>query len=482
MSSILKKAAWHTAIYSFGNLAAKLTGFLLLPLYAQHLTVAEYGIFGLLETIWQLLIAILSLSIPTAVMRWCSNDKDIESKKTTISTAIFSLLIILFLFNALSLPLLDSFSNALFESNKYKNYLLLVFISLSFDILNLLVLNLIRLEEKPFHYIILNIVKLTVILLLNIYFIAYKGYGVVGMILGQLIGNVIFSIGSVFILLKYLSFRFSKTIFIEMISYGFPLIFTNVSAIILSIGDRFFIKYFLSFEDLGIYSLGYKIGGIINVFIVQSFQLGFLPIAYKMYNQPDAEYFFQKILDYFVVVLVFSTLLLSAFSKELIGFLSPENSKFREAYIVVPLIALSFIIKGVQYFFSLGLHYVKKTSYNAWIVIVSSGVSIVLNYYLIPKLGIIGPAISINIATLLMALLYYYYSQKFYYIPFSFKKITLTVIISLVAYLICTYVDLININFSLYIKAIIVFSVLPVFQLFRIINLKQIKDIKLKFN
>lgn len=477
MGSILKKTAWHTAIYSFGNLAAKLTGFLLLPLYAQHLTAAEYGVFGLLETIWQLLIAMLSLSIPTAIMRWCSDDKNFQSKKTIVSTAIFSLLLILFSFNILSLPFLEHLSYAFFETSEYKNFLLLVFISLSFDILNLLVLNLIRLEEKPFQYIILNVVKLTVILLLNIYLIAYKGYGVLGMILGQLIGNVIFSIGSVYILLKYISFRFSKTLFREMISYGFPLIFTNVSAIVLSIGDRFFIKHFLSFEDLGIYSLGYKIGGIINVFIVQSFQLGFLPIAYKMYNQPDAKYFFQKVLDYFVVVLVLSTLLLSAFSKELITLLSPENSKFREAHVVVPLIAFSFIIKGVQYFFSLGLHYVKKTSYNAWIVIISSGVSIGLNYYLIPKLGIIGSAVSINIATLLMAILYYYFSQKMYYIPYNFKKITLTVSISVMAYMICNYIDTINISMSLYFKFFIIFIVLVSFQLFRIINFLQVKDI-----
>jgi len=44
------------------------------------------------------------------------------------------------------------------------------------------------------------------------------------------------------------------------------------------------IKYFMDDASVGIYSLGHKLASVINVFILQSFQMGYLPIAYKKMN------------------------------------------------------------------------------------------------------------------------------------------------------------------------------------------------------
>ena len=45
----LKNTIRHTAIYGFGNVAVKLIGFVLMPLYTKHISVPEYGILGILE-------------------------------------------------------------------------------------------------------------------------------------------------------------------------------------------------------------------------------------------------------------------------------------------------------------------------------------------------------------------------------------------------------------------------------------------------
>jgi len=430
----LIKSSKHIIIYSLGNLATKLTGFILLPLYTSTLTTAEYGILGTLEVTSQMLVAILALSLPTAMLRWCSSEKSKEGIKSVVFTTISSITVILVLFNLLMFPLSADFSKLLLESAEYSLYFNLLFVSLSFDLLNLVVLNLIRFHEKPVFYIIINSVKLGAILVLNIYFLTVLKMGIEGIILGQLIGSLLLTLFSLPFIFKNINFHFSWPVFRAMVKYGFPLIFTTVSALLLSMGDRFIIPRYLSYSELGIYTLGYKMGGIINMFILQSFQLGFLPIAYKMFEEKDAKRFFSKVLTYFSVVLIVAALGLSLFSREIIILFSTKNSDYWAAFVVVPLISFSFVIKGWQYYFSLGLHYVKRTSYNAYIVIACAAFSLGLNFLLIPEFGIIGAAITINLANAVMALLYFIVSQRFYHINFEILRLVKLTITGLVLY------------------------------------------------
>ncbi len=431
----LKTASTHTVIYAFGNLSAKLTGFILLPLYTSNISVADYGTLGLIETVSQFLSAFLAFSLPTALLRWSSSEKSIQSQKSIVFTVLIASLGILGVFNLIAYPLTGVLNKLLvWDDPRFAFYLMLSFPVISFDILNLLVLNLLRFHERPGLYIIINTIKLALILSLNVYFIAYQGRGVDGIILSQFIGSLALNLLSLPFLIRNLVPKFNFKLLKEMMAYGFPLVFASVSALVLSLGDRFVIDFFLTKEDLGVYTLGYRIGGVINVFILQSFQLGFLPFAYKMHEAGDSSRFFAKVLTYFTFVLVLSALALSVFARETIITFAPDNAGYWSAYIVVPLISLSFVIKGLQYYFSLGLHYVKRTSYNAWIVIVSAVVSLGLNFILIPVIGIMGAAITINIATLVMAWLYLHYSQKFYPIPFEYRRIGLLFVVGFVLF------------------------------------------------
>ncbi|MDO9512162.1 MAG: oligosaccharide flippase family protein [Bacteroidales bacterium] len=461
MFAKIRSAATQTLVYSIGNLAAKLTGFILLPLYTSHLSIAEYGTLGLLETLGQFLAATLAISLPTALLRWISTEKDENKRKSIVFTTLISLFTILVLFNSIAIPLRNYFSLLLFERTDFGLYISLLFLSMSFDVLNLVVLNLIRFHEKPGLYIIINTVKLALILGLNIYFIAGLGMGVEGVILGQLIGSVALNVISMVFLFRNMLPRFNRTAFKEMIRYGFPLIFTNVSALILALGDRFIIEEFLGLDDLGLYTMGYRIAGFINVFILQSFQLGFLPIAYKMFEEKDARRFFSKVLTYFVLLLLIAALFLSLFAREAIMLFSPNNHSYWAAYAVVPLISLSFVFKGMQYYFSLGLHYAKQTGYNAMIVMVSAVVSLGLNFLLIPRIGIIGSAISINIATIVMMVLYYHYSQKFYKISFEIKRMGMLFLISGVLFFIAMIIPEMGFWLGIIVK-LILFSTFPV--------------------
>ena len=61
----IKQVMKDSVLYGIGNVAVKLVGFILIPLYtdAEYFSTADYGLMGLLEVTSQILIAVMGLSL-----------------------------------------------------------------------------------------------------------------------------------------------------------------------------------------------------------------------------------------------------------------------------------------------------------------------------------------------------------------------------------------------------------------------------------
>lgn len=457
-----KLSSQQILIYSLGNIATKVAGFVLLPLFATHIPIQDYSAVILLEPVWQLLSAVLALSLPTALLRWLAPEHDPERQKSLVFTVLIALLLLLAVFNLIAWPLNHLLAARGFYSNpQYKEYLDVSFLLVSFDILNLLVLSLLRFRERPVQYVVLNLFKLTANILLNVFFLVMLDMGIASVFLSQLVASALLNLLSLPFLLRNLKAVFLPGPLKDMLAYGFPLIFTTISSIILSLGDRYVIEHFMTPTDTAIYGIGYKFGGIINMFIIQSFQLGFLPFAFKMLNEPSAPRFFARMYTYFMVALLFPGLLLAMFSKEIVLAFTLNQPGYAAAYTVIPLITLGFILKGSQYYFSLGLHYVKKTSHNAWIVMLSAAFSLAMNFVLVPRIGIYGSAWVLVLSNLLMCVLFYFFAQNLYPIRFEWKRVAILLGLGGVFYTSSQLASLAGFYFGLIIKVglILVFPV-----------------------
>lgn len=483
MLNKLKQTGKQALVYSLGNISAKLIGFILLPLYTSYLTTEEYGILAILEITSTFMVAVLSFKLSTAMMRWCSNEKSIEKTKSILFTTYTTALVILVLLNLVLQPMTTNLSNLFFDVSDFRNYFVILIISASFEILNLFSLDLIRLKERPRFFVTISIIRVAVILGLNIYFIKYMGLGVVGIILSQMIGNILLTIITLPFLVKNMALKFETSELKPMLKYSVPLVFSTISMMLLTMGDRFLIKYYLNYSEVGIYSLGYKLASVMNVLVIQSFQTGFLPIAYKNYDKPDAQRFFSKTLTYYSFILVICGLGLSLYAEEVI-FLFSRNEDFNIAYTVVPFIALAFVFKGIQYVYSLGLHFVKKTKYNASIVLVAAIINIGLNIVLIPSYGIYGASIATIITWVLMSTAFYKFSYRFYKVKYEMKKILILVSLGIVLYLISILFNDFGFFTKIVLKALLIASfpfILFLFRFYEKIEIERVKEMAGKY-
>lgn len=455
MFADIKKTVKHTAVYSLGNISTKLVGFILLPLYTTHLSTEEYGVLAILQAIAQILIGIFGLSLPTAMMRWAAPETDLYKQKSIVFTTLVATIIIAVALSIILLPMSELFSVELFYSADYKTYFAFLFLAVSAGIINNVPLSLIRLKEQAGFYVIVTTLKFILIVLCNVYFVAHQEIGVEGIIISELIGHLFVIFVTIPVTVKNSISKFNWPAFLGMIKYGAPLVFSIVFTFILTLGDRFIIKFFLGDSSVGIYSLGHRIGSVINMLILQSFQLGFVPLAYKKLNDPNAKRYYSKVLTYYTLVLVSAGMALSIFSKELITLLA-KNKEYWIAYSVVPIIAFAFVLKGIQYTFALSFHYTKKTGYSAVIFVIGAIINLTLNMALVPKYDFLGAAASLLIAVILMMILSYYFGQRVYKIPYEILRIYKMLFAGLLIYVVSLFTSEMDFWNAVFVKIILI--------------------------
>ncbi len=467
----------HFLIYGFGNISTKLIGFVLLPLYTKYLTVEQFGILTLIEITSQILIGVLSFNIGTAMMRWLVDAKSQNEEKSIVFTVLIETTIISFLIIFLMWFFDSELSWALFGNSSFSNYIILLGISSALGIFILVPLNLMRQYEKSILFSVLTTIKFTLSLLLTIWFVKYLSWGIEGVLLAQIIGQIIFVLATIPLLLKNTNLKFSFKKLFEMLNYGFPLVLSTISTLLLTMSDRYIIKIFESDAEVGIYSLAYKISSVINMLIIQSYQLAFLPIAYQKITQSNYSHFFQKSLKYFTIVLVISALSISIFSKEIIEILS-SNTEFYLAIYLIPILSLSFVLRGIQYQISLGFHFSKKTKYNGFVVFVAALINIILNIVFVKYFGFFGVAYAVTISLLLTLPLMLFFSQKFFFIQYKFLQITAITIVGILFYGISLLFDdyAFVLRFSL--KSILLFLFIISLFILRLVTKNEILSLK----
>lgn len=430
MSSIFKKIARNSAIYSLGNISSKLVGFILLPVYTKYLTISDYGILAILEITGQFLSAILGMGLYFALNRWYW-DSDYKDKQnilffnvvSAISVGGLIILTILF-FQAQHL------SQLFFSSSQFAYYIKLLLIATFFNSLSRAALNLMRIQEKALLYSVSNLIRFTVNLIFTIYFVVYLKRNVAGIYEAQILGFVLFFLVISKYLFQNIKIKIDWLLLKEMLIFGLPMILTSISGIILSITDRYSLRFLSDMGQVGVYSFGFKISNILKVFLGQSIIWALTPIMYKVMKDLAARQFYSKVLNYFAFILTFAVLILSLFSREVIELIA-QNPDYFLAYQIVPVIAYAILFDLLKNVSAIGINIAKKTKTTARIITFVAILNIGLNVLLIPYFQALGAAIATLISQFVAFLLITKYGQKYFTIPYEYFKLISVLIISI---------------------------------------------------
>lgn len=457
MLTNLKSTVKNSIIYSLGNITTKIIGLVLLPIYTKHLTVSDYGILGIVEITSQLIIAVFGLSLYQAFNRWYW-DKEFQNKQKSI---FFTSLVFLFFITIIMFICFYSFSEKisflLFDSFEYKYLFNLMMISAVLQIFVMMISALMRIQVKSTLYTCTNIIKLIITLITTIYFIVYLKKNVEGIYEAQIIGFTLYILMLVKYVLNNIKIEFELKILMGMLTFSFPLMLASIAGVLLTIADRFCLRFLEDLSAVGSYSLGYKISDTIKIFVIRSGQMAISPVIYKLMNAPHNKRFYAKIMTYFTYVVMICVVGMSLFGKEVIKFLV-KNHDFWDAYKIIPIISFALLFGMLKDTAMIGINILKKTKILASVIFIMSVVNIVLNIILIPFLHSMGAAIATLITQLVFFIVIYKYSQKFYYIPFEIIKIVKMILVGITLIVVSLFVEESSLLIRIVIKLVLIIA------------------------
>jgi O-antigen/teichoic acid export membrane protein len=432
----IKNTVKSSMIYGLGNISTKLVGIILLPLFTNTslISIEEFGVLGVVDVSIQILIAVFGLSLYQAFFRWYWDKKYIDVRNSIFFTLLITLMFLVAAVIVVGYFTSAGLSSILFNKEIYARVLFYMLVSSSLQVLSQLPLSYMRLEEKPLYYTISNVSRLLVILLFTILFITRMGRGLEGIYEAQILGNLFFMLITSRYIFNRIIFKFNGSVLKEMLEYSIPLTVASVLGIVLASLDRYVLNYKATLLDVGIYTLAFRIANTIRVFIVHSIQLAVAPNIFKLMNHPNNKAIYARIMTYFTLLVIYASLGLSIFGYEILTIFSSDNI-YVSAYKLIPIIALGIIFGTAKDVAINGLNIVKKTKIVSYIVLPIAVFHLGLNFAIIPILGVYGAAIASAISQGIFLLVVLYFAQKYYPIPFEYKRILLSLLLAVLIFI-----------------------------------------------
>ncbi len=430
MLNSIKISLKDTIVYGLGNIAVKIVGLILIPIYTnpKYFTTNEFGVLGILEISGLVLTAFLASGLPQSLTRWFWDKDHVDNQKGIFFMSISTQLFISTIFCLLLIPLSRNLSQMIFSKPDFSKVLTLVILASGIQSVNNIINTLMRLQSRSLLYTITNLFKLIIVLSMTLYLILYKKMGLEGIYLAQVIGNSL----TVLLLLGYTVRNsivfFNRFIFKSMNVYGFPLLLANISAAALNVIDRFSLNSLTILKSVALYTLAYKISSVLKLVLSDSMKLALGPMMIKKIDTPNNGRFYSKVLLYSSFVMMFGIIGVSLFSFEIVKVIATSKD-FWGAVAIIPVLSMSIFFVNMKEVTVYGLHIAKKTKIIGIIVVFSTILSLAFNLLLIPVWDITGAAVATLLSQFIYWLACYYYSQKAFFVPYEIRKILLMLIV-----------------------------------------------------
>jgi len=178
-------------------------------------------------------------------------------------------------------------------------------------------------------------------------------------------------------------------------------------------------------------------------------------------------------LTYFVLVSSALTLVLSLFIEDLVKIRvlghSLINSSYWSGLPIVPVVLAGYVFLGIYNNLIAGIYIKEKTQYLPAITFVGALLNVVVNFILIPRLGMMGAALATLVAYAGMALTLYIVVRKAYPVAYDWVRIGVILLCGAICYFL--YLHLPAVGHPILLKTGLTALFVAMLAVFRVIRL-----------
>jgi O-antigen/teichoic acid export membrane protein len=379
----------------------------------------SYGAWQIVSIFGALLVAVAALGLDGATsILFFDTDSPLERQRITTLWLLISVLASVLLTIVLVL-LSGPVSGLLTGSERYADLLRVGIAVLPFNMLQLVVAGILRLQFRPRAFALLNVGLTVLVLSTSIYLVVGLHMDVMGALLGTLAGTAVAAIAGLWTVRSAVDWQLLTSeawpVAARMLKLGAPLVPAAAALWVVSFSNTFFVARLLSTGDAGVFRVGAQIASVLGI-AVYAFQYAWSPFSLSIAKAPDAHRVYSRVAMLYTAGSVGSAVLLGGAAPIV---LLLAKGDYAPASSVIGLLALGAASVGLYYISALGLNLAQRTGHVGWTNMVAALANVVLNAALIPIWGIIGAAIAALVANLLLVVLLYIMSQRVYPIPFD---------------------------------------------------------------
>ncbi len=469
--SLVKKLASDTVAYGISSILARIINFLFGFLIIKYISPQEFGTYTNFYAYAGFILVALTHGMETAYFRFVNKQ---ESKELAFSTSFYSIFLVVILFICITYIFQDSIANYVKEP---VFYLKLFVWMMAFDTLAAIPFAALRKNGKPMLFAGIKILNILFFILFNIFFFIVKPllnkHGIWPawntVILPNVsyifIANLIASILTFILLIsqfRQLHFSFSVDLYKKMVWYAMPIMLVGFAGMVNEVLDRIIMTRLLPGNlmenkiQLGIYGFNYKFAMIISMFL-QAYRFAAEPLFFKNADKADNKQMLANTMKYYTICVCMIFLGITLFLP-LIQFLftqySPSSTIYLQGSGIIPILLMANIFLGIYFNISTWYKITDKTHIGAAISIIGAVVTVVMNILLVPKIGYWGGAWATFGCYATMLIIGYLTEQKYYPIPYDYKRILFYLLCAVIFYIFLHYL-VFAMQFSLVVNTII---------------------------
>jgi O-antigen/teichoic acid export membrane protein len=417
----LKRLGRHSAIYGLGGIVSRVLAIVLLPLYTAYLRPRTYGQVEIVTSLTAVLAILLQLGISSAFFRFYFDAKDTAAKLTVVRTSFWFTMAAATVGLAVGVAFAAPIGHALQLGHDSATLVSVGAVGLWAQTNYQQLTALFRVEERSLAYAIASVANVLITVAAMVVFVAVLHWGAAGLIVGNFTGTLAVYLVLVAYRSEQLGLEFDRGLFRRMQSFGMPLVPSALALWAINFVDRQFVNHYKGLSEAGVYSTAIKVASVIT-FVMIAFRTAWPAFAYSIEDDREARRTYSFVLTYLLTAAAWAALALGALAPWLVDLLTTKPG-YHRAQEGVALLAFAFAIYAGYTVLAIGSGRARKTQLN-WVVSgTGAGVNIALNFWLIPRWGMVGASIATLVAYAVLFVGMTLYAQRVYPVPYQWRRV-----------------------------------------------------------
>lgn len=437
----LKQLVSQGVIFGLTSSLQSALSFILLPLYTKYFSLDEFGGYNMLLVIAGLCNTIFYLGASSVLGRFYYDYKEKSQDKEIVSAALWLSMLGGGILIGLALLLAQPISIHYLKDPSFSLPFVLCMIgnAMSYPVTTLTLL--LRYKKKSLFYLITTLSGLLLNFAITISILMFTDIKVCAPFIGLICSNAIILTALIFSSRTDLTFKVSRQYYRTEIVFGAQFVLSSLLAYAYGSLDKFVIKEALSVADVGIYSLGFRIGSLYHILIYLPFTLVWSPLRMEYRKSEDNAFFIKKIATYYTIGSMLFIVACMVWGNDILAALFSQ-AEYAVSLQVFPLIMIGYLFYGWTDIFNFGVYVNNKFLYLSLVPIIGAIINCGLNILLLPRFGVAISAYIYMFTYFVSAMMLYTISNKYYKLPMEWIKLASAVMLILACFFMLNIEDI----------------------------------------